>query len=259
MDKSEINRVLETDFTGTFIDQLIPGILHNFANPLNGIMGRSKLLQRRIGENVKKIEEKYPDVAMEMMEDLKRIKNDISAINQEADYFFDLFKDVSGKFYTMAAKNEDRVNISQLLDGEMRFLNFYLDFKHEVSKNMEWDNDIPELKANAAELSLAFWRIIHFFMSRALNSRVKKFYIKTEHDHDLIKVSIRSSDDHIISQADLNTLMDNVQSGLVNTSGVFDRGILFPLLAFNSYRAKINLQSTDGFSNISIGFPSRAQ
>ena len=56
MDKGEIYRALEDDFAATFIEELIPGILHNFANPLNSILGRSKLLQRRIEENIRKME-----------------------------------------------------------------------------------------------------------------------------------------------------------------------------------------------------------
>ena len=138
MEISEIIHALEKDFEATFIKELIPGILHNFANPLNGIMGRAKLLQRRIEENQKKIEEMYPDVAAGMIEEMQRIKSDIRAINRESEYFFDIFRDVAGKFYAIAAKNEDRINISQLLAAEMRFADFYLDFKHEIKKMFNW-------------------------------------------------------------------------------------------------------------------------
>ena len=108
MDKGEIYRALEEEFAATFIKELIPGILHNFANPLNGIMGRSKLLQRRIDENVRKIEELYPEAAAGMMEELHRVKNDIRAVSQESDFFFEMFRDVAGKFYALAAKTEDQ-------------------------------------------------------------------------------------------------------------------------------------------------------
>ena len=48
MEKDNKQTLLEKEFLATFLKELMPGILHNFANPLNGIMGRSKLLQRRI-------------------------------------------------------------------------------------------------------------------------------------------------------------------------------------------------------------------
>ena len=134
MDKGENYQALEDDFTSTFIRELMPGILHNFANPLNGIMGRSKLLQHRIDDVVKKIEERYPETAAALHDEILRIKNDIRSINKESDSFFEIFRDASGKFYALAARGEDGINLSQLLAAEMRFANFYLEFKHDICK-----------------------------------------------------------------------------------------------------------------------------
>jgi nitrogen-specific signal transduction histidine kinase len=256
MDKGEIYRALEKDFTTTFIEELIPGILHNFANPLNGIMGRSKLLQRRIEENIRKMEEKYPDAAAGMADELQRIRTDIRAVNHESEYFFEMFKDVAGKFYALAAKNEDRINISQLLAAEMRFVNFYLDFKHEIKKDIQWDKDIPDFKGNTADLSLAFWRIIRFAMTRALASPLKEFYIKTDHDSKYVSVFIKSSGD-AMPATDLEALMENLNSDSLNMPGAVDQGVLLALLLFDKYQAKINVFSEENFSTISISFPYR--
>ena len=48
MNGTNLYALLEKVFVATFLDELIPGIFHNLANPLNGIMGRSKLMQRRL-------------------------------------------------------------------------------------------------------------------------------------------------------------------------------------------------------------------
>lgn len=253
MDKKEIYRVLEKDFSATFIEELIPGILHNFANPLNGIMGRSKLLQRRIEETVKKIEEKHPDAATGMSEELQRIRTDIRSVSQEADSFFDMFKDVAGKFYALAAKNEDGINISQLVAAEMRFVNFYLDFKHEIKKDVQLDRDVPDFKGNTADLSLAFWRIIRFAMTLSSESRLKEFYIKTDHDDKYVSVLIKSSGDAI----DPAALMEKLNQALPDLSDSVDQGVLLSLMLLDKYRAIINFFSEEGFSNISISFPYR--
>jgi signal transduction histidine kinase len=254
MDKKEIYRALETDFESTFIKELIPGILHNFANPLNGIMGRSKLLQRRIEENVKKIEELYPDTAIGMMDELQRIRTDIRAVSQESDYFFEMFRDVAGKFYALAAKNEDRINISQLLAAEMRFANFYLDFKHEIKKDIQLAKDVPDFRGSTADLSLAFWRIIRFAMNRALTSPLKEFYIKSEYDNKYVSVFIKSSGE-AMPAADLDVLMQCLNSDDQDMSGVVEKGVLLSLLLFNKYNARINFFSEENFSTVSIGFP----
>jgi nitrogen-specific signal transduction histidine kinase len=256
---SEIIHVLEKDFEATFIKELIPGILHNFANPLNGIMGRSKLLQRRIEENQKKIEEMYPDIAAGMIEEMQRIKSDIRAINRESEYFFDIFKDVAGKFYAIAAKNEDRINISQLLAAEMRFADFYLDFKHEIKKDVQLDSDVPDFRGIKADLSIAFWSLIRFAMSRAAKSSLKEFYIKTEYDNKYVSVFIKSSGAEIPPR-DIEVLMDGLDKGYMDSSGSsIDEGLSLSLLLFSRHKARINIFSEENFTTVSIGFPYRCE
>src|SRR4030042_1427019 len=163
MDRGEIYQALEEEFAATFIKELIPGILHNFANPLNSIMGRSKLLQRRIEEIAKQIE-------------------------------------------------------------EMRFFNFYLDFKHEIKKVVQLNNDVPSFRGNNAELSLTFWKLIRFAMSRALSTSLKEFQIKTEYDNKYVSVFIRNSGG-ALPASDIEALMESVKSNsreMVAT--VIDRG-----------------------------------
>jgi hypothetical protein len=255
MDRGEIYRTLEEEFAATFIKELIPGILHNFANPLNSIMGRSKLLLRRIEESAKKMEEMYPEAAAGMKEDLQRIRTEIRAVNQESELFFGLFRDVAGKFYALDTKRENGINLSQLLAEEMRFFNFYLDFKHEIKKDVQLNNDVPSFKGNAADLSLAFWRLIRFAMSRALASNLKEFYIKTEHDNKYVSVFIKNSGG-ALPVADIETLMEKMDSGSLDMSStVIDRGVLLSFLILNKYQPRINMFSEENFSIISIGFP----
>jgi len=255
MDRGEIYRALEEEFAATFIKELLPGILHNFANPLNGIMGRSKLLQRRIKENIKKMEEMYPEAAAGMMDDLQRIRAEIRAINQESELFFDMFRDVAGKSYALAAKGENRINLSQLLTAEMRFFNFYLDFKHEIKKNVQLNNDIPDFKGKTADLSLVFWRLIRFAMSRALTSSLKEFHITTEYDNKYVSVFIKFSGEGLPA-ADINALMESVNSGSPEmSSSLVESGVLLSFLILNEYQARINIFTEENFSTISIGFP----
>jgi two-component system, NtrC family, sensor kinase len=257
MDNSKVYQELEDAFTATFIRELIPGILHNFANPLNGIMGRAKLLQRRIEENIRKMEETYPDAAAGMMEELQRIRTDIRSISHESESFFGMFKDVSAKFYALAAKGDDNINISQLMDAEMRFVNFNLDFKHDIKKNVNLDDDAPDFRGNIAELSLAFWALLRFALSRARKSQMKEFSITTEHDNKYVSVFIKNSGD-ALPTAYIDELMESVNTGLQKTSAAaVDQGILNAMLILNKYNARINMFSEESFSTISIGLPYR--
>ena len=80
--EADAYRFLEREFEGTFIEELIPGILHNFANPLNGIIGRTRLLQRRLEEAIRKTREAYPDAERALGEDHAKLLKDIELITQ---------------------------------------------------------------------------------------------------------------------------------------------------------------------------------
>ena len=259
MEKGEIYRALEDDFMATFIRELIPGILHNFANPLNGIMGRSKLLQRRIDEHVRKLEEQYPEVASNLAEDLKRMKNDIRSVSAESDSFFEMFRDVSGKFYALAARGEDRINLSQLLSAEMRFANFYLDFKHELRKETDFDVELPDFKGQTADLSLAFWRLIRFAMNQAMQSQKREFFLATDHDDNHVSVTIKYSGEAMPERtiADALEFLEGGMNPLAKAS--VDHGVILSLVVLNRYKAIIHISTEGDASILSIAIPYREQ
>lgn len=257
MDNNEIYKSLEEAFAATFIKELIPGVLHNFANPLNGIIGRTKLLARRIEENYKKMQEMHPDATVGMIEEMDRIRADVRAVSQESEFFHIIFKDISAKFYALATKGEDNINISRLMDAEIRFFDFNLKFKHEIKKNIRLDNDIPEFKGNKAELSMAFWALIRFAMSRAQASPMQEFSIATEHDQKYVSVFIKNSGVALPAAA-VGALMESVNSGFREMPDtVIDEDVLNAFLILNKYNARINMFSEDNFSTISIGIPYR--
>lgn len=245
MDKSEIYQSLENDFTATFIRELLPGILHNFANPLNGIMGRSKLLQRRIDEVVKKISEQYPQTATDLQDELQRIKNDVRSVNKESESFFDMFRDASGKFYALAAKGNDRINVSQLLTAEMRFANFYLEFKHEITKDVQLDSDPPDIKGNTAELSLVFWRLIRSAMAGAMSSDQKHFFLATQHDHENIVILMKYS-----GQGLAGAIQDPA-------AAKEEKGVLVAIEILKKYSARVQFFRENDLNVISITIPYR--
>jgi len=255
MEKRNICQSLEDDFTSTFIRELIPGVLHNFANPLNGIMGRSKLLQRRIDNTVKKINERYPDAAFALEEELQRIVNDVRSVNKESESFFEMFRDVSGKFYALAAKGNEPINLSQLLAAEMRFANFYLEFKHGIKKNVQFDEEIHEITGNIAELSLVFWRLIRYAMSKALASGLKVFILETRQENDNVAVVIKYTGDFILrDHADVICTYlegDSKELAVVNV----EKGILLAFETLKKYSARLSFTADGNLNSIVITLP----
>ncbi|MBN1381543.1 MAG: hypothetical protein JXA41_07700 [Deltaproteobacteria bacterium] len=190
MTDNEVYNDLEKAFVDTFLGELLPGIFHNFANPLNGIMGRSKLMQRRLAEFVKKLEGRYPDIEQELGTDYNKLLSDINAINNESERFFDMFQFSTAKFYTIGSRAVEKLSLSNVIEQEIKFADFYLDFKHNIKKEIHLDHDIPFVSGIAAFYSMALWMLMRYAMSQIRKSYDKTFFMKTDYDDQFVCADI---------------------------------------------------------------------
>src|SRR5512133_786 len=110
--RQEMIRKQVEGFDATLTTELIPGIIHNFANPLNGIMGRATLMQRRTAEQVRKIQDLYPEMPSETVAGLNKILQDADSIVRESDRFFSIFRDLTTKFSALVPREEEKINLS---------------------------------------------------------------------------------------------------------------------------------------------------
>jgi signal transduction histidine kinase len=183
---------LRRAFEETFVDALIPGILHNFANPLNGIMGRAQLLERRLNDSLGKIATACPTVMAEFGEPLKKIASDVQSICQETGRLYDLFQDVSGKFSLLGSDvSPAPIDLSRLLAAEMRFADGYLDFKHEIRKEMDLEDTLPEITGVAAYYSLCFWSLFRGAAGCMRASGKRNLRLSTSFDETHVIVRLR--------------------------------------------------------------------
>jgi hypothetical protein len=182
MNEAGLYAFLEKRFLSTFLDELLPGIFHNFANPLNGIMGRSKLLQRRLEDFARKIERRYPEIDTETSADCQKLISDINVINDESEKFFDMFRAATGKFYSLTARDVENLNLSALINAELGFADFYLDHKHNVRKEIRLDMDVPAVTGITAYYSIAFWMLIREASKKAREQNEEPFRITTVWD-----------------------------------------------------------------------------
>jgi signal transduction histidine kinase len=189
MEYPNIFCVLEKKFQDAFIEELIPGIVHNFANPLNGIMGRSKLLQRKLMEIVKN-RDTGRDVSSP--EDNKKLINDVESIAREADRLSAMLQHVTGKFCTLSDKAVQKINVSDLIEREMKFFDFYLEFKHSVKKTMYLEREVPVVKGIPADYSLALSALIIHSMEAAKEGTSKEFNISTQFENGQICIKIQN-------------------------------------------------------------------
>ncbi len=190
VDRQELIRKIACGFDATLIAELFPGIIHNLANPLNGIMGRATLMQRRTAEHVRKLRDFYQEIPVDMAAGLEKIIQDADSIVRESDRFFSMFRDLTEKFSAIAPREEERINLSQLIAGEMRFADFYLDFKHEVEKTLSLEEQLPEVTGVYAIYSLCLSGLLRRAMRVMKASPKKEFSIATRHDETYVIIEI---------------------------------------------------------------------
>ena len=254
MDKAAIYQKLEQEFLATFMGELMPGVLHNFANPLNGIMGRAKLLQRRLEDSIKKMEARFPGFAQDF--GAEKVIRDINTISGESDRFFNLFRDVADKFSTLACREPAGIDLSQLLDAEIRFADFYLDFKHDIQKNIQLDFNLPVFQGSTADFSLAISMLLLSAKERMKNSPCKEISIETIRDAGKIRLTIQDSGEGISQTC--RGLIEHTETEFDFAAlPQIERGIGGALSLLKHAGAEVQISQANGRNKISIGIPYR--
>ena len=256
MERTKCYNALREQFLSLMYDELMPGILHNFANPLNGIMGRAKLLQRRLDDHVRKIREHYPDVAFGLKEDYEKLQKDVNSINLESDKFSDIFWDVARKFQGIAEERPEKLNLSQLLIAEMRFTDFFLGFKHEVKKQLAFQEDIPEVTGSLADFSLSFFALIRQAMTAMETSPVKEFHISTVSDDQMVQVRLRDTG-LPFSEESIHFINNLNMDGDVTLPPSVPDGLFHACLLLQHHGARIHLSRDSSFNELTVAIPYR--
>jgi signal transduction histidine kinase len=248
----EIRSVLENAFHDTFVEELVPGIVHNFANPLNGIMGRSRLLQRKLSDIMKKADMEK-DTSCE--ENNKKLVRDVDSIAREADRLSGLLQTVMGKFCAIGDRTVQKVNLSELIELEMRFFDFYLDFKHSVKKTLQLDRELPEVRGAPADYSLAFSTLIRYATVVMKESASKELYISTQFEDGRVCVKIRNKAVPISDNLK-RLLLDDVQRDASPLEATGEGALIYSFSLLRKWGARFDITSENGLNTISVLMPS---
>lgn len=236
------------------LGELISGILHNFANPLNGILGRSELLQGR-AESLKLIVSNNNNINAEILEGCKKIIYDAGLIAKEADRFFTLFNDVAGKFHSMSDTVFSKINLSELVESEMKFFQLYRDVKYNIKKKLVLDREIPEISGVKADYSIFLSVVIKNSINSMKDSELKELVISTGHDDLHVYVKIEDTGAPI-SKTQIKELIENWSSGCYPLyEPDEDKRLLHTLFILKKYDALFNIAYESGFNVISIRIP----
>ena len=247
----EIHSVLEKAFQDTFVEELVPGIVHNFANPLNGIMGRSRLLQRKLLDIMKKAD---VEKDASYQEDNKKLVRDVDSIAREADRLSGLLQTVMGKFCAIGDRTVQKVNLSELIELEMRFFDFYLDFRHNVKKTLKLDRELPEVRGAPTDYSLAFSTLIRYATVAMKESASKELGISTQFENGQVCVKIQNRGVPISDDLK-RLLLDEAQGSASSLAGTVEGTLICSFSLLRKLGASCDIRSENGLNTISVWVP----
>ena len=254
MNEKDLYTHLEKKFVATFLDELLPGIFHNFANPLNGIMGRSKLMQRRLDDFVKKMETRYPNIENEMGADYKKLISDINSISNESEKFFDMFRIATGKFYALGTEGVEQLNLSSLIEAELGFADFYMDYKHNTKKEIHLDVEVPYITGITAFYSLALWVLIRQ-ATKNVREQDRTFRIATTHDNRWVIVTISHIGNSLVQGWQDILLPRHEDPDPLSTCTDDQKNLMYALMLFKKSSDGVEMTHDDDADLLTIRIP----
>ncbi|MHB8090664.1 MAG: sensor histidine kinase [Syntrophales bacterium] len=252
MDNNGLYEKLNELFLGDIMARIIPGAIHNLANPLGGIMGRVQLMKARVAKSFKSIESLHPELYRELR--LDRIKNDVVILSGESEMMLSIFRNFEGKILALSARGQEKLDISKLIEAEMKFADFYLDFKHDVNKSMTFKDNVPEIYGERAGYSLCLSALINSARQRMANMPEKELTVAVDYDDVEIRIVFQDSGEEIASTYYKRSGGEGVMPD-IKAFPVAEHGLFYAFMLLKSYGFQIEVVARSGRNIISLRLP----
>lgn len=168
---AEQNRRMEQELQNeqrlAAIGLLASGIAHNINSPLMGIYGAAQLIKM-----------KYPDL------------NDIDGIITQVERINGIVRNLMWKSRQEQETQPQEINLNQLLQEELRFLEADLDFKHNVAKQYSFADNVPTILGRYGDFSQAIMNVVRNALDAMHECENRELTVRTEVRNDEIRVTV---------------------------------------------------------------------
>lgn len=128
----------------SFVGSLMPGILHNLATPLSGVIGATQLMEMRNADQdklVERLEAANAQAAKELNTLFEKNKTNLEIIERNATQLIDLLQVMVQRFQRSSVNQKVSQSLNELLTNELAFLNANLVFKHKVRRDIQMEKE----------------------------------------------------------------------------------------------------------------------
>jgi signal transduction histidine kinase len=150
--------------------RLLAGVLHNLNSPLTCIMGHTELLQ-----------ETHPDV------------RELEIIQKEAHKMAEIIQSVLNKVRHPHVRQEEWLDLNQILKDEVRFLEASPYFRFEIEREWLLTELLPFFRGIAADFGQVFGNLLRNAAEAVRDQETKKLILSTSYDENEITITIRDN------------------------------------------------------------------
>ncbi len=200
-------------FEAAKLGELVPGIIHDLSTPLSGVLGGVQLLEMRslsIAEVLEKFNDLSDNTKRELLDHLERNQKSVELISRNAQNLSNLVQNLSTRMTRFSVKAPDIYGLNQLMEMELRYLEFHLTFKHRVRRQITLGNDLPPLRCVFSCFARGFDEIIYTAMEQKGSQKDSplEIAIKTMAEPDRLVLSLDCSVDSARFEEKLSSSTD---------------------------------------------------
>lgn len=137
------------DLELAFLGSLVPGIIHNMATPLSGVLGATQLLEKRasqISELLTDLERLGEAEQAELLKHLDRNRTNVDILARNAKHLAEILQCLVQRINRGSSSVKEYHSLNELLQNELHFLEANLTFKHKVKKQLSLGEEISTIK-----------------------------------------------------------------------------------------------------------------
>jgi signal transduction histidine kinase len=222
------------------IGQFTAGVGHNLRTPLSVILSSADLLKVHGDGNGK-------------------VTGYADKIARQGARMAEIIEDLMAKCRKATLRETEKLNINDVLRSELNFLEANLEFKHNVRKEIDFDNDLPQIKGLYTDFSQTFVNLINNAVDAMDGREDKLLRIRTKYDRAHIYVDvedngcgIRDEDKEKIFDFSFTTKTGQSEEGGSSGMGI---GLFNSQHLMSKYSAQILVNTRPGETVFTVQIP----
>jgi signal transduction histidine kinase len=196
------------DLELAFLGSLVPGIVHNLATPLSGVLGATQLLEKRsdtISDMLTAGQEMGEKERSELLKQLDRNRANVDILARNARHLADILHCLVQRINRGSSGTKEHYSLNELVQNELHFLDANLAFKHKVKKQVSLGTEVRTIKYVYGHVAAAIDEFVTASMAaHDFKQAVMEMDFHTEPGESQVELRIEARSPDMTARADDN-------------------------------------------------------